>query len=188
LDEDDVEDINGDGVIAQMRIKDPNGRLKPHPDYPKYLMVRAKDDEKGQYTLLGSEGIDNDGDGRINEDGIGGYDGNRNWPRDWQPDYIQRGSHEYPCSLPETRAIVNFVIAHPNIAAMQSYHNSGGMILRPPGRAGGTMLPPDERVELNTIGGMSAERVQFIVTGKGEFTVTVDSAKGGVLVSKQTLP
>jgi hypothetical protein len=146
FDEDDVEDINGDGVITQMRIKDPNGRYKPHPDYPKYLMVRAKDDEKGEYTLLGWEGIDNDADGRINEDGVGGYDANRNWPWDWQPNYIQSGSLEYPACLPETRAIIEFVLAHPNIAAMQSYHNSGGMILRSPGRAGGAMRPEDDRI------------------------------------------
>jgi len=146
FDEDDVEDINGDGLITQMRIKDPQGRYKPHPDYPKFLMVRVKDDEKGEYTLLGWEGIDNDGDGRINEDGVGGYDGNRNWPWDWQPSYIQGGSLEYPASLPETRAIVGFVIAHPNIAAMQSYHNSGGMILRSPGRTGGNMRSQDERI------------------------------------------
>jgi len=145
LDEDDADDLDGDGTITSMRMKDPHGRYKPHPEYPA-LMVRVKDDEKGEYTLLGLEGLDNDGDGRVNEDGLGGYDGNRNWPWDWQPSYIQYGSQEYPCSLPETRAVVAFVLAHPNIAAMQSYHNSGGMILRGPGRAGGDMRPPDERV------------------------------------------
>jgi len=160
VDEDDVEDINGDGVISQMRIKDPNGRWKLHPDYPKVLMVRAKDDEKGEYTLLGWEGIDNDGDGRINEDPVGGYDGNRNWPYDWQPGYIQSGSMEYPASLPETRAIVEFVIAHPNIAALQSYHNSGGMILRGPGRAGGAIHPQDERL-LAFIGSKGEKMLPF---------------------------
>ena len=36
--------------------------------------------QDGHWVLLGDEGIDNDGDGRINEDGPGGYDMNRNWP------------------------------------------------------------------------------------------------------------
>lgn len=44
-----------------------------------------------------------------------------------------------------------------------------------------------ERVELNTIDGMGAVRVQFVVDGKGEFIVTVDSAKGGVLKKSQFL-
>ncbi len=145
-DEDGCEDLNGDGFIARMRIKDPHGRLKPHPDYPQYLMVRAKADEPGEYSLIGWEGIDNDGDDRINEDGPGGYDMNRNWAYDWQPDYIQYGAREYPFSQPETRAVAEFVLAHPNIAAAQSYHNSGGMILLTPGREGGAMNSRDDRI------------------------------------------
>jgi hypothetical protein len=146
LDEDDFDDLNGDGVITQMRIKDPFGRYKPHPDYPDYLMVRVGPDEPGQYSLLGGEGIDNDGDGRINEDRRGGYDMNRNWAYDWQPNYIQYGAKEYPFSQPETRAVSEFVLAHLNIAAAQSYHNSGGMILRTPGREGGAMRSRDDGV------------------------------------------
>ena len=146
LDEDDVDDLDGDGSIVQMRIADPNGRWKPHPQYPEYLMVEAAPDEKGQYTLLGLEGIDNDGDGRVNEDPAGGYDMNRNWAWDWQPNYLQHGAMEYPFSLPEARALSEFVRAHPNIAAAQSYHNAGGMILRSPGREGGGMQPADDHV------------------------------------------
>jgi hypothetical protein len=144
LDEDDVEDLNGDGCISEMWIPDPHGRWKPHPDYPDLLMVQVPSDEPGQYTMLGMEGIDNDGDGRVNEDPPGGYDMNRNWAYDWQPNYVQSGALEYPFCLPETRAIANFILAHPNIAACQSYHNAGGMILRSPGREGGAMQPEDE--------------------------------------------
>jgi len=145
-DEDDCEDLNGDGVITQMRMKDPHGRYKRHPDYPESLLIRAKEDEPGEYALLGWEGTDNDGDGRVNEDGRGGYDLNRNWGCEWQPNYIQSGARDYPFSQPETRAIAQFVLAHPNIAAAQCYHNSGGMILRGPGREGGAMEPADERL------------------------------------------
>ena len=145
-DEDDYEDLNGDGHITMMRKKDPHGRFKLHPDYPQYLMVRTEPGELGDYEYLGWEGIDNDGDGRINEDSRGGYDMNRNWAYDWQPDYIQRGAREYPFSQPETRAVSEFVLAHPNIAAAQSYHNSGGMILLTPGREGGAMNSRDDRI------------------------------------------
>jgi hypothetical protein len=146
VDEDDAEDLNGDGQITQMRIRDPHGRYKPHPDFPDRLMVRVKPGEPGEYSLLGQEGIDNDQDGRINEDGLGGYDMNRNWAFDWQPEFIQRGAKDYPFCLPETRAIARFVMAHPNIAAAQSYHNAGGMILRGPGREGGDMQAQDAQV------------------------------------------
>ncbi len=145
-DEDDCDDLDGNGCITMMRIKDPQGREKPHPDYPQYMMVRARPDEPGEYTILGWEGIDNDGDGRVNEDGRGGYDLNRNWAWDWQPAYVQRGAMDYPFSQPETRAVANFVLAHPNIASGQCYHNCGGMILRGPGREGGEMKEADARL------------------------------------------
>jgi hypothetical protein len=45
-----------------------------------------------------------------------------------------------------------------------------------------------ERIQLDTIEGMSATRVQFIVQGSGPFTVTVDSAKGGLLHENGALP
>ena len=145
-DEDDYDDLDGDGFITQMRQKDPQGRYKPHPDYPEYRMVRAEPDEPGQYVRLGWEGIDNDGDGRINEDGRGGYDLNRNWGFDWQPSYVQYGAKDYPFSQPDTRAVADFVLARPNIAGAQDFHNTGGMILRGPGRTGGEMQRADERV------------------------------------------
>jgi hypothetical protein len=145
-DEDDSEDLNGDGQIAMMRIKDSHGRFKLHSDYPEQVMVRTRPDEAGEYSLLGWEGIDNDGDGQINEDGRGGYDMNRNWAFDWQPNYVQYGAKDYPFSQPETRAVAEFVLAHPNIAAAQSYHNQGGMILRGPGREGGAMHGKDDSV------------------------------------------
>ncbi len=145
-DEDDSDDLDGDGSITMMRIKDPHGRWKPHPQFPEHLLVQAAPDEPGEYTLLGSEGLDNDGDGEVNEDPAGGYDMNRNWAWDWQPNYVQFGAHDYPFSLPETRALSEFVDARRNIAAFQTYHNAGGMILRAPGREGGVMRGRDEQV------------------------------------------
>jgi len=132
VDEDGPDDLDGDGHITQMRIRDPNGRWKPHAKYP-HLMVRAESDERGQYRLLGTEGYDNDGDGRVNEDGDGFYDPNRDWAWKWQPGHVQRGAYRYPFSIPENRMVADFVMDHPNIAGAQSYHNTGGMILRGPG-------------------------------------------------------
>ena len=132
VDGDDDDDLDGDGNITQMRMKDPNGRWVTDPDDPR-IMMPAKPDQPGEYEFLWSEGIDNDGDGLLNEDGPGSYDPNRNWYWKWAPQYVQWGADEYPGSLPETRAVVDFVSKHDNIAAFQTYHNSGGMVLRGPG-------------------------------------------------------
>jgi hypothetical protein len=129
-----------------MRVRDPNGGWKEHPEEPR-LMVRVEPGEQGTWRMLGTEGIDNDGDGRINEDGPGGYDPNRDWPADWAGPAVQYGAGPYPVSLPETRAVIEFVLDHPNIAGFQSFHNMGGMILRGPGTKDYGRYPRgDERV------------------------------------------
>jgi hypothetical protein len=132
IDEDGADDLDGDGHITTMWIKDELGRYEIDEDDPRFFTRVGSNDPPGGWTRLGEEGIDNDDDGRINEDGIGGYDPNRNWPSDWQPEWIQYGATDYPFSLPETRAVGEFVLDHPNIAACQSYHNAGGMILQGP--------------------------------------------------------
>jgi len=135
VDEDGYDDLDGDGNIVQMRRKNPNGRYKIDPTNPN-RMIAVGPDETGDYEMLGLEGIDNDGDGVVNEDGTAfEYDPNRDWGWNWQPNNIQNGAYKYPFSLPENRAVMNFVMKHPNIAAGQSYHNAGGMILRGPGAA-----------------------------------------------------
>ncbi|HLO79389.1 MAG TPA: M14 family metallopeptidase [Chitinophagaceae bacterium] len=133
IDEDGYDDLDGDNEILLMRRKNPNGRYRIDPADPR-RMVQVGNDEKGEYEMLGLEGKDNDGDGMVNEDGYTfQYDPNRDWGWGWQPNYIQNGAYKYPFSLPESRAVMEFVMKHPNIAAAQSYHNAGGMILRGPG-------------------------------------------------------
>jgi hypothetical protein len=132
FDEDGPDDLDGDGEICEMRALDPNGDWKADPIDPR-LMVRCEPGERGTWRRLDEEGVDDDGDGRVNEDGPGGYDPNRDWPSDWRTAGEQPGAGHYPCSLPETRAVTEFLAAHPNVAGVQSFHNNGGMILRGPG-------------------------------------------------------
>ena len=133
--EDSSDDLNGDGHITQMRRQNEHGQWKSDPEDPR-RMIMISPGEFGEWELLGWEGIDRDGDGRFNEDrDVGYYDPNRDWGWNWQPDYVQRGAYLYPFSLPETRAVRDFVIAHPNIAGSITHHNTGGMLLRGPGVA-----------------------------------------------------
>jgi len=152
LDEDGPEDLDGDGSITQMWRFDPNGRYRRNEIDPR-IIERAPEGVQGNLSRLGSEGIDNDGDGRVNEDGPGGYDMNRNWASDWQPNYIQYGAGEYPFDRKETNAIAQFILAHPNIAAGQSYHNAGGMLLRGPGADYlGGLYPRSDRAVYDKLG------------------------------------
>lgn len=138
LDEDGPDDMDGDGELLSMRkrVAPGTGTHRLDPDDPRQLIPVPADKRVSggaDYIRLGQEGYDNDGDGRTNEDGPGGYDMNRNWGSGWMPSYIQYGAGDYPFSFPETDAIGQFILAHPNIAAVQSFHNAGGMILRGPG-------------------------------------------------------
>lgn len=172
-DEDPAEDLNGDGFITQMRKKDPRGMYRTHPGDSR-ILVPISPGEKGEYTLLGEEGIDNDGDGRINEDGLGGYDLNRNYGFNWQPNYVQSGAGDYPFCFPETKATRDFILGHPNIIGAQNFHNAGGMILRPPGADNMGDLPIADKNIYDFIG-QKGEKIlpgyRYIVIFKDLYTV-----------------
>src|SRR6056297_497205 len=142
FDEDPADDLNGDGNISQMRIKDPHGDYKPDPEDMR-IMVRVEPGEKGTYSLLGYEGIDNDGDGRFNEDAEGYLDPNRNWGHNWMPPYVQRGAGNFPLSGVGLKAINEFIAAHPNIIISYDFHNTGGMWLRVPANENIRIDPSD---------------------------------------------
>ena len=173
LDEDGADDLDGNGLITQMRKKDPYGRFKAHPDDPRILMP-VRPGEKGEYSLLGEEGIDNDGDGRINEDSLGGYDMNRNYGFNWQPDYVQGGAGEYPFCFPETKATRDFLLSHPNIMGAQNFHNTGGMILRGPGAKNMGDYPPGDTKVYDYVGKKGEKIIpgyDYLIVYKDLYTV-----------------
>jgi hypothetical protein len=173
-DEDPPNDLDGDGSITQMRKKvEKGGSHVQDPDDPR-LMRLAKPEENGTFVILGSEGIDDDGDGAINEDDPGGYDMNRNWPSDWQPNWVQFGAGDYPLSFPECRAVADFILAHENIAALQSYHNTGGMILRGPGAQSYGEYPSEDVEVYDKLGKTGEEMIphyRYLVLWKDLYTV-----------------
>lgn len=150
FDEDAPDDLDGDGSICQMRIKDEYGNYKLDSE-DKRIMVKVKPGEKGQYSLLGYEGIDNDGDGRINEDAEGYLDPNRNWGYNWKPQYVQRGAGDFPLSGVGLKSIHDFLTARPNIIIGYAFHNTGGMWLRVPAEKS-TEIPSTDVAAYDVIG------------------------------------
>ena len=173
VDEDGFDDLDGDGNIVFMRKRERGGRWKEHGDDPR-MMVEADPDEEGLYTMLGWEGYDNDGDGRVNEDGPGFYDPNRNWGWMWRPSHQQYGADQYPFSIPEDRAVADFVLAHPNIGGAQSYHNSGGMLLRGPGGKEDTESYKGDLPQYDFLGQLGEEMLpgyRYLVVHKDLYSV-----------------
>ena len=174
FDEDGPNDLNGNGVIEQIRKFVPGKGTHRISRTDPRILEAVGFGEAGDYILLGQEGIDDDGDGRVNEDDAGGYDPNRNYPSDWQPNYIQGGSMDFPLQLPESRAEIEFLAAHPNIAGFQSYHNNGGMILRGPGSEATGEYPMADVQAYDELG-KNGERIlpfyEYMVIWSGLYTV-----------------
>jgi hypothetical protein len=161
-DEDPPEDLDGDGWITNMRTPDPEGGWYAHPRDERIMVSisggrggggEAREVPEGatRYQVLG-EGVDNDGDGRLNEDGIGGIDMNRNFPRNWERVHLQSGAGHFPLSEPETYATVKFIQAHPNITSIVHGHTSGGFVYRLPSASAPSLFPQDDLALIEHLG------------------------------------
>lgn len=178
FDEDMYDDLNGDGNITQMRKKVEGGNYKLDAEDQR-IMVRIKDGEKGNYVLLGQEGIDNDNDGKINEDTEGFVDPNRNWGSNWQPNYVQRGAGDFPFSAVGLKSIADYIGKHENIIIIYAFHNNGGMYLRGPSTKEGEPLNAAD-IAVYDVLGKNAEKIvpgyRYLVSWKdlyatyGDFT------------------
>ena len=119
VDEDGFEDLDKNGAITQMRMKDPEGVFIPDPKEPRLLRpADPAKGEKGIYKVF-PEGIDNDGDGEYNEDPPGGVQLNRNYPHDFE--YFVKTAGLYPASEPETAALLQFMTDHPQIGLVLAF-------------------------------------------------------------------
>ncbi len=141
------QDIDQDGRILTMRIKDPHGDWKISSLDPRLMERRGPDEHGGEYYRLLPEGYLEDFDGyqiplaKPHRS----LDFNRNFPVDWRPESEQGGAGPYPASEPEIKALVDFIIQHPNINAAITYHTYSGAILRPPS------THPDDEMDANDL-------------------------------------
>jgi hypothetical protein len=125
IDEDPAADLNGDGMITLMRVANPppgygieltemidpsDARLMKKPD-------RAKG-EKATHAVL-VEGRDEDGDGRIAEDGPDGTDLTMNFPARW-PEF-REGAGPFEISEPEMQALARWIMAHDEVVCVLIY-------------------------------------------------------------------
>lgn len=156
-DEDPDNDVDGDGYIVQMRVVDPNGEWKISSKDPRLMVRRRPGEREGTFYRVMLEGIDDDDDGKYNEDRLGGVDPNRNYPGNWMPVHIQRGAGPYPMYVKGVRAETEFVEKHMNIAAYVNHHSSGGIVLRPSGAHDDSTIPPKDLFTLRVMAAMGLD-------------------------------
>jgi len=178
--EDGFDDLDGNGKITLMRVESPIGEYKLHPDDPRVLIkADATKGEKGKYLLL-SEGIDNDKDGSLNEDGEGGIAFNRNLT--YKHNTFAPGAGDFPAGEKETRALLDFLFDAFNVYALVSFGSNNNLSAPVPynpllarERILAGYLEPDAKV--NTI---VSELYNKITAGKD---APRTSAAGGDLLS-----
>jgi murein tripeptide amidase MpaA len=155
-----VEDIDGDGRMLMMRIPDPNGNWKKHPDEPRLMIRRDPDEVGGEYYRILPEGkFDEPFDPAILtlQPKKEGLDLNRNFPSNWRQEHEQGGAGPYPTSEPEVRAIVDFIAKHPNITGGVTFHTWSGVLLRPYSHQPDDAFPAEDLWTYQKIGAKGTE-------------------------------
>ena len=143
--EDGPSDIDGDGIVLWMRVPRPDGawrvgtakaddkRKDKAPEDavtgdPRWMVEDADARTTQRYALL-REGLDDDGDGEVNEDPpaldltrqmCGTFDGVRPWS----------GEGPFPGYAPETRALMDLSLATPSLVGWYGFTSSGTHVLR----------------------------------------------------------
>ena len=123
--EDEFDDLDGNGKITMMRVESPVGEYKTHPDDSRVLIkADINKNEKGKYLLL-SEGADNDKDGVFNEDGEGGVWFNKNFS--YKVPSFTQGSGEFAVSEKESRALLDYLFEQFNVYAVVSFGSNNNL-------------------------------------------------------------
>ncbi len=158
------EDADGDGVVRMMRIPTPYGAWKKDPSDPELMVKRDPGELEGEFYDIYAEGLLEDYEGSENlkeKKPDWGLDFNRNFPFGWFADARQPGAGAYPLSNPETKAIVDFVLAHPNICGAAIGHTSGGLLLYPPGTRAAKTAPAGDIDAFKAIARMGEEELGY---------------------------
>ncbi len=124
IDEDGPDDITGDSMVSQMRIKRQGGRYRVS-SRDKRVLLECAPGETGEYDVIW-EGIDNDGDSQINEDPRDSVLLSNDFAIRWSDK--QAGANRFPMLTAESRALADFFVAHPNISAAINLRSLGGAL------------------------------------------------------------
>lgn len=157
------EDLDGDGRILQMRVPDAAGAWKKHPDDERIMIPRDPDEHGGEYYTVLEEGLIRNWDGgkiQVAKEHFG-LDNNRNFPHNWAPEHQQFGAGSFPLSEPETKALAEFLIGHPNIGVSQHLHTWSAVILRPSSSLTDADMDQADLAVFKAIGKMGEEETGY---------------------------
>ena len=179
------DDVDGDGLALTMRVRDTGGEMVESPEFPGLLLPRTIDDPPPYYKVY-PEGLIENFDGSnvptphfLSDNQT---DLNRNFPFSWAPDSKQEGAGAFPLSEVESRAVVEFAIAHPEIFLWLNLHTFGGVFIRPLGDKPDTKMNPEDLALYRQLGAWAEELTGYpMVSGCEEFLYEPDTPLYGDL-------
>ncbi|MEM8711189.1 MAG: M14 family zinc carboxypeptidase [Planctomycetota bacterium] len=142
VDEDGADDLDGDGMVLDMVIADPEGGRWCFSEDHRFL-VPASPGDAPRYSLT-REGRDDDLDGSFNEDGPGGVDFNAHFPVGWsrvRDSAAYLGASEvggaWPLSEPVARRIADLCLSEDIALCISFVGTHGGLDFGRVGDGGG---------------------------------------------------
>ena len=112
-------DLNGDGVVTAMRVEDGEGGYVEHPTDPRVMVPAGTERKEQRRFALYVEARGNDDGGPFHVPPAHGVAFDRNFP--FRYPYFEPGAGPNAVSEIETRAIADFALDHPNIAAVLTF-------------------------------------------------------------------
>jgi len=154
-------DIDNNELICQMRWKDPGGNYQVDTDDSRLMRAIGIDSvpEDERYSLVEYEGEIAGWDGTTIDSSRNNFllaDFNRNFPANWE--HFTESSHgisvssgTYPLCFPETKAVADFILQHPQISIVVDMHNGTYAMMYPPSVKDESAYPADDMQLLRTI-------------------------------------
>lgn len=181
-----LDDVDGDGLSLQMRRRDPAGDYVESSAFPGRMLPREIDDE-GPFYKLYPEGFIENYDGEtvptphfLDDNPT---DLNRNFPYTWMPQHEQEGAGDYPMAEVESRAVVEFTSAAPQIFAWLNLHTFGGVFIRPLGDKPDTGMDPSDLAIFKQVEAWGDRYTRYpTVSGFEQFTYRPDRPIYGDLI------
>ncbi|MBK6693155.1 MAG: peptidase M14 [Myxococcales bacterium] len=178
-------DVDGDGLALLMRVADETGEYVEDQEVPGLLIPRGLEDEGPFYRLFPEGHIENFDGHHVPEPHFlsdNDPDLNRNFPASWAPEPEQVGAGRFATSEPESRAVVDYVVARPNLFAWFNLHTYGGCFIRPPGDHADNKMDQEDLAIYREVGDYSERLTGYpMVSGFEEFTYAPDTPLRGDL-------
>lgn len=138
--EDGYDDLDRDGKVTWIRVEDPTGTYMVNPNEPRSMVLAdVAKGQRGTHAVY-TEGIDNDKDGVLNEDGEEGVHFNKNATYNYK--HFVPGGGEHAVSELENRALFDFLYDAFNVYAVVSFGPYNNLVFPEQAARGGEVTSP----------------------------------------------